>query len=384
MPKDLRRRGLWLRALAFLAVGAAPPPQAAALDRDLPVRARGAHEVSYLPGVLEAPWVSGNKADGRMCEEASDPAYERLHRRALAEAAEHWQHPEQLARDTAQEGALLSQIVFCPLGSGLAARGGGSGCRVEAIEPLTATGRHPFAKVGCHVRAARRLGLQRSAELMQTSVFNISNLVLGSRCPREGRETEASVLADSGRALYFDAGCSVWRGARRASEHGAQGSAFGPSMPLFDGLFAKRCVRFERIFGWEARPFNPEKWWAGVPLQYRQKIHFYNVPVAPRTASDPLLAIAHAARAEDYVVFKLDIDHWPAESEFLHELRTNARGTNASLLVDEFFFEYHFQTPLEPELHTYWPGRTRGGSVDDALAAMRELREMGVRAHFWI
>lgn len=71
-------------------------------------------------------------------------------------------------------------------------------------------------------------------------------------------------------------------------------------------------------------------------------------------------------------------------AQVVEELRTNARKTNASLLIDEFFFEYHFRTPKEPALHTYWPSRTRGGSIDDAVALMYELRAQGIRAHFWI
>jgi hypothetical protein len=53
-------------------------------------------------------------------------------------------------------------------------------------------------------------------------------------------------------------------------------------------------------------------------------------------------------------------------------------------LIDEFFFEYHFSTPREPQLHTFWSQNSRGGSIDDALSLMYDLRAMGVRSHFWI
>jgi hypothetical protein len=72
------------------------------------------------------------------------------------------------------------------------------------------------------------------------------------------------------------------------------------------------------------------------------------------------------------------------ERQFVEELRTNARKTNASMLIDEFYFEYHFKQPLEPQLHRYWPSRTRGGTIEDAMALMAELRALGIRAHFWI
>ncbi|KAJ1623554.1 hypothetical protein T492DRAFT_1148427 [Pavlovales sp. CCMP2436] len=163
------------------------------------------------------------------------------------------------------------------------------------------------------------------------------------------------------------------------------GSALGPSMPLFAKLYKERCIDFDGIWGWEARPFQAEKWWDKVPTEVRHKLHFYNVPISGAGgAADVLLTIGQVARPEDFVVLKLDIDTFEVERQVVEELRTNARGTNASLLVDEFFFEYHFATPNEPTLHTYWPKRTRGGTVDDALSLMHELRAKGIRAHFWI
>jgi len=122
-----------------------------------------------------------------------------------------------------------------------------------------------------------------------------------------------------------------------------------------------------------------------VPPDVRTKLHFYNVPIsADGGPADPLLAIGLAAKVEDFVVLKLDIDTYDVERAVMEEIRTNARRTNASLLIDELFFEYHFLTPAEPTLMRFWPGRTRGGSIDDAMSLMRELREKGVRTHFWI
>jgi hypothetical protein len=69
----------------------------------------------------------------------------------------------------------------------------------------------------------------------------------------------------------------------------------------------------------------------------------------------------------------------------IEELRTNERKTNASLLIDELFFEYHFNNAKETNLNAYWGGvNLRGGSIDDAMLLMHDLRSKGIRAHFWI
>jgi len=220
--------------------------------------------------------------------------------------------------------------------------------------------------------------------------------LFGAANERALLEQQQPVQVHTGKNYFFDAGCSVYARptSSRASKSmmGAQdgkgklgGSALGPSMPLFAKLYKERCIDFDGIWGWEARPFQAEKWWDKVPTEVRHKLHFYNVPISGAGgAADVLLTIGQVARPEDFVVLKLDIDTFEVERQVVEELRTNARGTNASLLVDEFFFEYHFATPNEPTLHTYWPKRTRGGTVDDALSLMHELRAKGIRAHFWI
>ena len=87
----------------------------------------------------------------------------------------------------------------------------------------------------------------------------------------------------------------------------------------------------------------------------------------------------------------MDIDGGP-ELEIVEAIA--ARDDLASL-VDEIFFEYHFDFGglAGPGWLIRRPG-SRGrrrrfeietnATVDDALALMRRLRERGIRSHFWV
>ena len=63
----------------------------------------------------------------------------------------------------------------------------------------------------------------------------------------------------------------------------------------------------------------------------------------------------------------------------------NAIAHNPALvqLVDEIFFEYHFWFD---GMRFGWGkvDKKSQGTVDDALRLMHELRQVGVRSHFWI
>lgn len=223
--------------------------------------------------------------------------------------------------------------------------------------------------------------------MVKKGLLRVDHLVLASRCSATGAEGRWASTARPQRALLFDAGCADW-GKHVANSRTDLASAQGPSLPLLVQLYARQCIHFDGIWAWEAKKYEAKRWWRHVPLAQRARLHFYNVPVYPGTASDPLLTIAEVASEEDFVVFKLDIDTFSVEHELVDEVLTNRRGTNASRLIDEFFFEYHFDTPNEPWLNPFWhqdesaAGLT-GGTVDHALSVMTRLRKSGVRAHFW-
>lgn len=111
-----------------------------------------------------------------------------------------------------------------------------------------------------------------------------------------------------------------------------------------------------------------------MPVDVMAKLHFYNTPVVPEQFAQHLRL---SARAEDFVVVKLDIDNTPVEMEIVDVIR------NMSELVDEFYFEYHY----------YYDGFNFGWgkledvrdvhNADSALRLMSELRTAGIRSHFW-
>jgi len=78
---------------------------------------------------------------------------------------------------------------------------------------------------------------------------------------------------------------------------------------------------------------------------------------------------------------KLDIDT-PAIEQTI--IATITQRPDLAALIDELFFEYHFHFD---GLNFGWGAVKKAvpkPSVDAALATMHRLRELGIRAHFWI
>ena len=267
-----------------------------------------------------------------------------------------------------------------------------SGC-VEPIEPLVGTARHPMA-TGTICRADRG----RSRFLL-----NFSHLILANQCgepsgargclPIGGRPPAAT-----GRNLFYDLGCAQYTQqhffrqqvlakaarfnltqaeAERRIQHRVDshlislgGGAMGASIPLFRALYRQNCISFDHIWGWEAKPLP--NWWDRVPEPERSKITFFNEPVSASDAS-ALGVLKRTARKEDFVVLKLDIDTPKVERQIVERIRSEPALFS---LIDEFLFEYHLNDSAAPD----------GAGADGAQAVrvMSELRQKGVRSHFWV
>ena len=173
-----------------------------------------------------------------------------------------------------------------------------------------------------------------------------------------------------------------------------------PSLPLFYKLYSDRCLEPDDIFAWEPQPkVSNREWFGELPPAVKAKIRYYKDSVdegtlraaaAPPGEEDGIgapqkhpaasfLAILEAAvKPEDFVVVKVDIDTPVAELMIVEAI---AEQPKIAVLIDELFFEYHF---WYDGLDFGWGTKKVQGDVDSALALLRRLRELGIRAHFWI
>lgn len=342
----------------------------------------------YEPSRIERAWTD-QPAVGRICSIARQESQLNDLRATLAYAQDSWGTASRAPTPT--ETRLLSRLICA------------DSSRDGLIEPLTGVARHPLAKVGCSIPG-------------ETSIFDISHLVLHNRCQLKETSTK-------GRNLLFDLGCSTFAKIPLCELHpqhrrctsrltapppapphpppatGGTGVAHGPSLPLFIDLYRQNCVNFDRIYAWEAVKYKPQLWWRDVPVDVRSKLDFYNVPIdeTPNAHADPrdnssfLRKLSVVAKPEDFVVLKVDIDGGPE----LAIVEAIAASSSLASLVDEIFFEYHFwfDGMIGPGWQIRRPG-ARGrrrrfeietnATVDDALALMRKLRERGIRSHFWV
>lgn len=251
--------------------------------------------------------------------------------------------------------------------------------KTTPIEPLHGIGRHPFADVGCP-----QIG---STEFIPVKKYDITYLILSNFC---GRSIEGGNREKNTRAVFFDLGSSSgFKGLRGGllKSLPSTGSALGKSLPLFYKLYEERCIEFQEIFAWEVTRYPPQDWWGSLPASMRSRVHFYNVPVDEGELEDALkdtprpdsfLQLLQAsASPEDFVVVKIDIDLPIVENVIVRAL---AERQDLADLVDELFVEIHYYFD---GLNFGWKGKPMG-DVDDALKVMRQLRERGVRAHFWV
>ena len=315
--------------------------------------------VNYSPGRLEQLWLEAPHQT-RICNTALQQVDDAKLWLSYSKAV--FSPKGQPAREpTAEEASVLS--FFSP-------KLGAEGKR-SYIEPLSGMARHPLASI-CS---------SASEQAFKVDLFDISYLIVENACG-EGPKP---------RTKYYDLGCASngdSADAFRNFDYHA-GSGMGPSIPLFFQMYKDRCLEFDEIYGWEARTINISDWWRPVPDSLRHRIRFYNVPVDERACPASfrgalpdkgsfLRLLAESAKPEDFVVLKVDIDGGPE----LNIVEAIAERPELAQLVDELFFEYHFDFD---GINFGWGfGPWHRKTVDTALDLMRRLREAGIRSHFWI
>ena len=336
-----------------------------------------------MPGALEQAWLQVPK--GEACAFARN-AVTQPDIALWLSATNHsrGEHPQSLPDE---EVAQLSRISW------------GDGCE-EVIEPLVGNGRHPLAwpwpcSLGKEIREAGRRYDQRWSRSKPYLKYATDHLLLANRCPgaalqcRPGKRSGGAAgtimsKRPPPRNLYYDLGCAMFGQMLKPGASSKVAVGMGPSIPLFHDMFRRNCIAFDATWAWEAKRFDPAKWWKHVPEDMKPRLTFYNEPVNLTDASF-LGVLESTARVEDYVVVKLDIDTPWLEKAILEQLLERPR---LARLVDELFFEFHFlvdDRPACPGESTCW--RHKGlapDTVHEALSFMQRLRQHGIRAHFWV
>jgi len=316
---------------------------------------------SYHSSDTELTWLDG-KRKGHICSTADATEQVSAANLWLQYAKKAWlpaggapPHP------SPEELAVLSSFSS-----------GGTNTNTEVIEPLHGVARHPFARVGCKGEHHK-------------SIFDITYNILYNNCGSKDLKP---------RTFLFDMGASVgFKGVPGGfySEMPTHGGGLSPSLPLFYRLYTDRCLEPDDIFAWEPHPgVTPDTWWGELPASIRAKVRFFETFVGEGTlgaaintgtthspsVTSFLEILASNCKPEDFVIVKLDIDTPEAELTIAQAI---ARRPDLAALIDEMFFEYHFDFD---GMHFGW--EKVDGDVDTALALFYRLRTLGIRIHFWI
>ena len=320
----------------------------------------------YQSSEMELTWLTGNIAKGTLCDHARKPAITAKAQTWVEYSSQRgvWAPAQRpAAKPTPQQTKVLSHFIV---------QG-----HPEPIEPLHGVARHPFGVETC----------AKNATGYSTDLMDITYLVIHNDCGRQQRPQPKP----KPRVLLFDMGAStgfyqIPNGVPATVQHGNGG---GPSVPLFYRLYKDRCLEPDAIFCWELNKLiSSSDWWDDAGPEIRHKVRFFEVPVmegelhealaGARNRNSFLQMLKMVAKPDDFVVVKLDIDT-PAIEQTI--IATITQRPDLAALIDELFFEYHFHFD---GLNFGWGSLPESISVDAALATMHRLRELGIRAHFWI
>ena len=266
---------------------------------------------------------------------------------------------EAVPQETAADSEFLSRFIFTKTCGGRVVKQWN-----EWIEPLTVVARHPFGFGNCRPAF---------------SAFE------EAKAPRKPRSDVDYVLLKSGRQLAKGEAIATKR-PRKHLMFDAGTSTFDSSLYWFTCAYSQRKVAFDSVYGWEMTTLNPQEYWEKVPPKWLPHWHFYNTPISNDHSAphSPVRIIKQVATKDDFVAFKLDIDHSPTEMPVAMDL---LRDSQLSSLVDEFFFELHFRCEIMTSCG--WgkrvPYEEEGLLLEraDVLHYFLQLRQKGIRAHIW-
>jgi hypothetical protein len=170
--------------------------------------------------------------------------------------------------------------------------------------------------------------------------------------------------------ILFDLGSSYFNG---MSDTETTSTALGTRW--FYEYFRSNSLSFDRIVAFETSQYTPEKYWNQIPEDIIGKFTFINTGVQITGKYNPWNILKSAAKPEDYVIIKLDIDTPTIESELMKQV---VNDSSIYTLIDEMFFEMHVTVN---EMNGFWG--TPPGDLEDTYKLFRKLRELGIRMHSW-
>lgn len=161
---------------------------------------------------------------------------------------------------------------------------------------------------------------------------------------------------------------------------GASPKFAGASNPMWKimNLFNQFGFKFDHIYAYEIRRFEPEEVYQLVPRHFQPAYHWINagVSIEEGHSLNPWTMLLEDYNEDDLVIVKLDIDSATLEVPLAHQLLNNPYLWN---LVDQFYFEHH----VRQEENRFWQ-KSWGGTIKDTLDLFYGLRKRGVPAHFWV
>jgi len=176
------------------------------------------------------------------------------------------------------------------------------------------------------------------------------------------------------RKLYFDAGASNWSKVSK-----------GSSLQYFYHMWKRQGIEWDHIYAYEMMT-TPDDFFNTVPEEHKDLVTYQQCAVSSAPEEDsgdhPFLPyeIRRKANADDYVLFKLDIDSYGIEVGTIEHIINDPTS-----FVDEVVFEHHVSGNylMRPE----W-GNIEGGGGDvsllDSYNLFLRMRMKGIRSHSWI
>ena len=281
-----------------------------------------------------------------------------------------------------------------------------TGC-MEPIEPLHGSLRHPHSDCIC---PRRRYPTDIRNNIRDK--YGVDYLLPSNHC-----NSDTLCRRSFRQRLLYDLGCGAYRRSnqqfislakerryeslksgeplsewietelRMRYNHTRSLQGYGPSIPFFRSLYERHCITFDHIWGFDAGWHNESVWMALVPERLRSGISFQPGKV-DATDQSALGILKRTALPEDFVVLKLDIDTTDVELRILERILNEPE---LHTLIDELYYEFparvkddFLNDKQSCTLHGTNQNDNRTVTVEEAMKTMGTLRQLGIRAHFWI